>query len=501
MEDKGTVLVNDNLIQNLVDSNPNKIGNISDGRYLYGDYSPINPNLNLLDLISDFISTTENVLQIHQHISTLESLLTEITDFEEIILTKYRDFEEGIKESINNFNIKNSIKFKDLISIKQINENWIDEEIFTGQMKESEIYHKKIFNENKLLIKSQIMEYSKNSFLLLQLWLLNESSPFKLSDKNSSIFDIRLIIDNNKEIYQSSLIYQLIGQNYDISKNMEKIQCSLHLNPIGKFGNGKIKLLDIFLTPILIPVGFKRSISNKIKNSFRLVTNEIVNIDEPEYISITNFFVVNIRKEFDSISLILSNEPTQVNQKIIKIIFDINWNPLPFETSTKDDNYQGKKPLIYYKGNGKTQKEVEISHEFNKFIDLKLMIKLKNYLNDVVKAWNTNENILTNGQLHSLEYINNKHVILEQQNNGSLYDKDMVMDFLENSAYFFTNIIKTITEKSPVKNELLIRYEEKDKPRKEFVIKTNDLAKQLSNSDEGKEILSIINLEIQSNEV
>lgn len=497
MDERNDVLINESSTNNLIDSTSNNIKNLSHGRYLFGDYSIIYENLNFLNLIRDFVSTAENVIQIHQHISAIETLLTDITNFEEDILLKYDNFKNVIKESIKNFNEENGMKFNDVILIKHINNDWINEEIFTDQINESGEYHKKYFNENKSLIKSQIMEYRKNSFLLLQLWLFNrETSPFRLSEKTSSIFDISLIIENNKEIYQNIQEYQLIHENDNISKSSDKLQCSIYLNPLEKFRNGKIKLMDIFTVPIFIPVGFKKSISNKIKNSFRLVTNNHEdNNREPEYISITNFFIINIHKELNNIILVISNDPSQVNQKIIKIIFDIEWNPLSADLLDTDKiNQDEKKPSVYYKVNGKLQKEMNIFNEFHKFIDMKLMLSLKQSLTNLIETCTTNENILKCGQIAKLEFINQKHIILEQKNNELVYHADKVIDLLESTACLLAPIVSNIKEKSPIKNELLIRYEQDDKPRKEIVIKIDELVKQLSCSGEGKNIITFMNL-------
>lgn len=497
MDDKKNVLVDRYPLQNLIDLSPNKIENLSYGRYLYGDYSPITPNLNLISLLRDFVSTTENIIQIKQHIMILEELLSELTNLEGGVILRYDDFKKEIEESIKTFNSKNSIKFKNVMSIRQINDDWIKEEIYMDQIKEGKLFYKKYFNENKSLLESQIKEYCNNSFLILQLWLLNSSSPFKLLDKRKSIFDITLISENNKDLYQSTLIYQLI-QDKTNSKNLDNIQCSLHINQIGKFKNGKIKLSEIIPDSIFIPVRFKRSIYDKIKSSLRLITDEIINNNEPEYISITNFFVVNIHKELNTISLILSNDPNQINQKIVKIIFDIDWNQLSLESTDKNVTHE-KQIFVSYRGNGKEQKEIDIFNEFTKFVDLKLMKKLKTCLDDLVETYSTDDNILKNGQLHSFGSINKEHVMLKKQNNELSHDVDLVIDFLIDMAYFFFPLIKNIKERSPIESELLIRYEENDKSR-EYVIKTEDLVKQLYSSNEGQKIVSIMGISPSINE-
>jgi hypothetical protein len=57
----------------------------------------------------------------------------------------------------------------------------------------------------------------------------------------------------------------------------------------------------------------------------------------------------------------------------------------------------------------------------------------------------------------------------------------------------FSPLIQRILDKSPVKGELILRFETDDKERKEYVLRREELSSPLSN-EEGRKILERLKL-------
>ena len=98
----------------------------------------------------------------------------------------------------------------------------------------------------------------------------------------------------------------------------------------------------------------------------------------------------------------------------------------------------------------------------------------------------------------SLEYIELygkkaiDHYLDKDANNERIYyDKTLISRFLEIIAEYLLPQIEKIKEKSPVVGELILRYEMDGQPRKEYVLKTEDIKEQLNNFEDGKKILKI----------
>lgn len=63
-------------------------GNIRDGRYLFGYYSPYEDNKNIIDMLKDFVSISEHLLRIHRSADELMFLLKNAKTLQEELNTK-----------------------------------------------------------------------------------------------------------------------------------------------------------------------------------------------------------------------------------------------------------------------------------------------------------------------------------------------------------------------------------------------------------------------------
>jgi hypothetical protein len=84
-------------------------------------------------------------------------------------------------------------------------------------------------------------------------------------------------------------------------------------------------------------------------------------------------------------------------------------------------------------------------------------------------------------------------LISNDANNTLLYYEEIVMSFLELVAMGFSPLIQRISDKSPVKGELILRYETDEKERKEYVVRTEELSAPLSDEN-GRRVLERLKL-------
>ena len=81
------------------------------------------------------------------------------------------------------------------------------------------------------------------------------------------------------------------------------------------------------MNQISIPIGFKTSISEKLRRSFRLGHSNDYQHDserEPELVSVENYYMTHTKLEGGrSLSVILSAESRPTN-KVIKLEYDLN---------------------------------------------------------------------------------------------------------------------------------------------------------------------------------
>jgi hypothetical protein len=75
-----------------------------------------------------------------------------------------------------------------------------------------------------------------------------------------------------------------------------------------------------------------------------------------------------------------------------------------------------------------------------------------------------------------------------------VYNEHLVIEFLDMLATGFTPLIKKISEKSPVRGELILRHEIDARQREEFVVRIEELTSQLCSTEEGKKIADTLGL-------
>jgi hypothetical protein len=63
-------------------------GNVRDGRYFFGYYSPYEDNKNIINMLKDFVSISEHLLHIHHNADKLMFLLKDAKTLQEDLNTK-----------------------------------------------------------------------------------------------------------------------------------------------------------------------------------------------------------------------------------------------------------------------------------------------------------------------------------------------------------------------------------------------------------------------------
>ena len=91
--------------------------------------------------------------------------------------------------------------------------------------------------------------------------------------------------------------------------------------------------------------------------------------------------------------------------------------------------------------------------------------------------------------------VGDKDAIISSRipNRPLLYYEDIVMSFLELVAVGFSPLIQDMSNKSPIKGELILRYETDERERTEYVLRTEELSAPLSD-DEGRRVLERLKL-------
>jgi hypothetical protein len=263
---------------------------------------------------------------------------------------------------------------------------------------------------------------------------------------------------------------------------------------------------------MLIPVGFKTSISEKLKRSFRFVSrgedDQTPVEKDPEFISADDYYLSYLKLEGGkTLFLILANDASKLDDKVMKINYDMaDWYQNDFDdkvdVSAKAEFYkrlisEGKVPKIDYIQDKEIRRLNLFQKEFLQFTDISKIFLLGKVLTDKMNSILNPKTITSHIKLESIK-VDDKDAIKVNRDSAKspslLYNEELVISFLESVATGFAPLILKLKTKSPVEGELILRYETGDRQREEYVVRTEEINSQLSSTNEGKRISSILGL-------
>jgi len=331
---------------------------------------------------------------------------------------------------------------------------------------------------------------------------------FFVNLKNS--FEMNLINDDGKIYYKITNINSIIIDNRDKHEDGSKVltySFSMDESP-GNFFYQKQKLSDFNIHNLVFPIGYKVSISKKLKRSFKLVStiedDKENSNKEPEKIFLDNYFLSHIKLEKSkNIILRIANENSNSKtDKIIEINLNLMNNEIEKCFNETFDNQELKTWIkksdlltIDYIVNNEKKNIIPVIIDFFGTVDFKQIFNLCKYIIKNIEKTIDPLNLQNGFRLEYVDIYGKKaidHYIDKDGGNERIYyDKTLISRFLEIIAEYLIPQIEKIKEKSPVVGELILRYEMDGQPRKEYVLKTEDIKEQLNNFEDGKKILKI----------
>ena len=490
------------------------------GRYLYGDYSPFEESKNFIHLLKDFVSTSANIIEIHRKVGTIRIVLENVDVFQDEIIRKIENLRNSIDSSVNAFHNKYHERIVDSSDIKK------DAEFsffrmrapLMNSIRETEMQFTKYANDYREEIQSRILDSYNNAIVLLQIWLSKDQSnlPNTLLERRNKILTAK--IDEDPYSYSISSANEVLvntgtsnssALQVDDLDSLPSPSISYHFTIDAKFSDfwrHRRKISDLGIDDLLIPIGFKKSISEKLRRSLRLGSNPEESQDsserELEFIHAGSLYITYIRMQVDkTLAVRLSGDPSRSDEKVIELEYNL-LDLIPennIDSSTAIQHYktlvaEGRFPRIDYIDKDEKRKIDLTQKEFQEGTDTLKLVLMGKMLADRMKDLYNTTLVSPHTILDSIR-VGDKEAIMvsNDQNKSPLYYEDLVISFLQLIASGFSPLIQRILDKGPVKEELILRFETDDKERKEYVLRKEELSSQLS-TDEGRRILERLNL-------
>lgn len=468
-------------IENKVNSNNFPKPDGKKGRYLFGDYSSFDENRNFVNMLKDFVSISNNIIQIHHKTEKLRLVLKNVDLLQNNMVTQLNEFRRSSEESFDAFHEKyNEGIINSMFPTVTGTDPFLEiKNVLIQPLIDGEREYIRYFQEYRNYIRLRIIESYNNAATLLQTFLSQDYFNLQstLGSNTSTVVEVSINKDDEKT-YRISRTTLIMPSTYRADSAFEDnegtravasfpyplsyslIVESSHVD----FWMHRRKVSDIGIEQMQIPVGFKTPIYQKLKRSLRLVSgaNEDNNTNhhdeaekQPELVAIEHFYLACARLESDKrLSLTLANDISESEDKVIKIDYDL----ADFNTEGKSFDYkfeklisEGRFPKIDYVEKHETRTLNLLKKEFIEMADISKILVLGKALSDKMGILLNSNLISSHIRLETIKVTDKEAITISNDGLSSTprlhYDEELVLSFLSAIAAGFSPVIKKLKKK------------------------------------------------------
>ena len=489
------------------------------GRYLYADYSPLEENIDFLSQLRDFSSLSDMIFQAHNDFEQLRSVLANAESLESEILSKIDQLINTIGATFSNFGSRHNEPLRERYSIPTEADPFV---IASSTLRSNIIHSREVFLKQSDSYRRYIYSRIEGS-LSSALEPLNElitKSYEKLPHTMTSNLQkgSKISIDDSfgdSKHYNIVLINTLPPNSSNISENSVFLSYSLSVRSTEiEFWNQRRKVSDFGLKDIMIPVGLKTPITKKLKKSLDFLPGldkEIKSHRAPKFVNVEDYYLFSANTDGkENLVVVLVDNPSKPDDNLIQIkyrISELNHDESTVITNVDSNSLKPKKHYLEY---NKLPRIDFTSSEQGKVQDI-LGIKDISEATDIAQILLLGRAILNKIEL-ILYYepsqlalysrissirVDDKDAVVVDPSKSSIslgnsnivaYDPNLVTIFLEITAKYYSSIIRKLKGKSPMKDELILRFENVDGSREEHSLAIEELNYLLKKTDGGKKV-------------
>src|SRR5829696_3178157 len=480
------------------------------GRYLYADYTPLEQNIDFLSHLKDFTSLSDIIFQAHNDFEHLRAVLANAESLESEIVSNIDQLSSALGDIFGNFGIRYNEPLRERYSIPTEADPFV---IASSTLRSNIIHSREVFlkqsDSYRRYIYSRI-EGSLSSALEPLNELLSkgyEKLPFVLTSNLQK--GLQISIDNtfgDNKHYNIMLTNTLPQNVSNLSENSAtSISYSLSIRSTEiEFWNQRRKVSDFGLKDIMIPVGLRTPITKKLKKSLDFlpgIDKEAKSQRAPKFVNVEDYYLYSANTDGkENLLVVLVDNPSKPDDDLIQIkyrISELNHHDGRTAATTTNPADVSAKPRTHYLEYNKLPRIDFTSSEQGKVQDI-LGIK------DIAEATDIPEILLLGraildkielilhhepsqlalySKLSSIR-VDDKDALVVDESKSSIslgnsnivaYDPSLVTIFLEITAKYYSPIIRKLKEKSPMKNELILRFENADGSREEHSLGIEEL--------------------------
>lgn len=480
------------------------------GRFMYADYSPLEDDRNLVDIIKDFVSLVSRLGRIDINNKKLGLLLSDSDGLRTDIIAAIKQIRTNTTFTMDKFyNEHSDVLANDLLTtgatILVDTKNSLSELLGNTETSFDQQHTK---YKEKIL--TRINENNSTASDMIQSWLAGDYRNLPRPIVSN------LVVTTSASIERTGLkTYGISRTTRSSTAVVATVQAAPEEARIGdqnepsalqfsytyridgsdlEFWNRRRTVAEFGIKELMLPVGMKAPVSEKIKQTFRFGSRKDVEISkEPEFVKVDNYDLMMVSLEGDkTLTIELAEDAAHADTGHFRISYDLSAlsnSAMQYE----EQHFPGSaisRPKIDYlsKDNGGTpvtRSDVLQIEEIQKNSNISKIQLLGAAILSKIRILQAPQIVQSRGRLEELKTHESEIVIPASLKQGDYYS---LFQFLESVASSFAPYVGKMKERTQVKGELTIREELGSGQRREFSVRADDLKSQLKDTEYGNRI-------------
>lgn len=474
------------------------------GRLMYADYSPLEDDRNLVEIIKEFTSLASRMGRMDANGKKLAALLSDSDGLRQDIIAAIKNIRTDTTFTMDKFRDKHVDVLSNELLTKGAALLMDTKNSLSELLKNTETGFDEQHTRYREKIALMINENNSAASNLVQTWLAADSMNLPRPILANLAVTAGASLDRksgakNYETFRTTASAATVqaGQAGDSAqKATDALQFSytFQIDPSElEFWNYRRIVTDLGIRELLLPVGMEAPVSERIKKSFRFGSRKDAEVmKEPEFVKADGYCLVAASLNDNKTLVVeLAKDPARPEESgLFRITYDVASLSVPGQHASA-----GARPKLDYVvqdgGNLTTESDLLQIAEIQKNSDVSKLHLLGSAVLARIRILQDPQVIRSRGKLTELRTRNDNVVIptgLQEGNYRALFE------FLESIAFSYAPFVKKMQEKTSVNGELVLKEELGGGQRKEYSVRVDELRSQLKDTEHGKMIAAAMGL-------
>lgn len=471
------------------------------GRLMYADYSPFEDDRNLVEIIKEFTSLASKLGRMDVNSKKLAALLSDSDGLRQDIIAAIKNIRTDTTFTMDKFHNEHVDVLSNELLTKGAALLMDTKDSLAELLKNTETGFDEQHTRYRDKVALMISENNSAASNLVQAWLVADSMYLPRPILTNLAVTAGATLDRksgskNYETFRTTTSAATV-QADPAQKGTDALQFSytFRVDPSElEFWNYRRIVTDLGIRELLLPVGMKAPVSERIKQSFRFGSRKDAEVmREPEFVKADGYCLVAASLNDNKTLVVeLAKDPSKPEESgLFRIAYDVASLSPPGQQHAST----GARPKIDYLvqdgGNLTTESDLLQIAEIQKNSDMSKIHLLGSAVLARIRTLQDPQIIRSRGTLTELRTRNDNFVIPSGLQEGNYL---ALFEFLESIAFSYAPFVKKMREKTSVQGELVLREELGGGQRKEYSVRVDDLRSQLKDTEHGKMIAAAMGL-------